>query len=443
MADSYVCSGATMRCSMGTCQAKLTVLPSRTVFLTGQPQANISDHLSMVNLAPFGRCRSLGFPATASATAAAHGKLTPMPCMHNTPFPWMGGKNDYIIKNDPALLKSSTCQCMWGGTISITDDGQHGEGTQWVNKKNRQDFDSEIPLFNDVALGEVNAERQRNSYRPEFDKYPAVLKNKINELANSYRKKGFSPKDSLDRAQSDVHRMAFNQSKKMPMTDELADLNHANPNYKPGNIPYGTNCVIASITFILRKQGYNVTAKGNFNSEQYRKIAGKDNPYKIMINSDGSEAKPTKIRDAIINKVNLDKQKIKKGEISKLSKKSQYYKETLIESCKEEGYYLFLLSWNSKAPVKDKSGKTILDQNGKAIFANQRHATIIKSTKNKEGNIVLTHIEPQTGVPYQNIDTLLDNLALPNEISPNDGVMRIDDKQFNMYYHNIVNIEFK
>ena len=126
--DSYVCSGATMKCSMGTSQAKLTVLPSRTVFLTGQPMANISDHLSMINLAPFGKCRSLGFPATASATAAHHGSLTPMPCMHNTPFPWMSGKDDYIIKGEPALLKSSTCSCMWGGTISITDDGQKDTG---------------------------------------------------------------------------------------------------------------------------------------------------------------------------------------------------------------------------------------------------------------------------------------------------------------------------
>ena len=143
MADSYVCSGATMKCSMGTSQARLTVLPSRTVFLTGQPMANISDHLSMVNLAPFGRCCSLGFPATASATAANHGSLTPMPCMHNTPFPWMGGKNDYIVKGDPALLKSSTCQCIWGGTISIIDEGQHGEGTQWVSKSQQDEFEKD------------------------------------------------------------------------------------------------------------------------------------------------------------------------------------------------------------------------------------------------------------------------------------------------------------
>lgn len=125
---------------MGTSQAKLTVLPDRTVYLTGKPMANISDHKSMVNLGAFGRCRSMGFPATASATAAAQGTLTPMPCMHNTPFPWMGGKNDYIVKGNPALLKSSRCQCMWGGTISLVTDGQVGEGTQWVTKMNKQQF---------------------------------------------------------------------------------------------------------------------------------------------------------------------------------------------------------------------------------------------------------------------------------------------------------------
>lgn len=139
--NSYVCSGATMRCTMGTSQASLTVLPIRTVNLTGKPMANISDHLSFVNLGQFGRCRSLGFPATAAATAAAHGKLTPMPCVHNTPFPWMGGKNDYIIKGDPALLKSSKCQCMWGGTISLVNDGQTYTGPADLSKRSTEEFE--------------------------------------------------------------------------------------------------------------------------------------------------------------------------------------------------------------------------------------------------------------------------------------------------------------
>ena len=124
MADSYVCSGAKMRCTMGDAVATLTVQTPRTVYLCGQPMANISDHVSMANLAPFGLCSSLSFPDTARATAAHLGVLTPMPCIHNTPSPWVPGKADYLVKGQPALLKSSKCQCKWGGIISIIDDGQ-------------------------------------------------------------------------------------------------------------------------------------------------------------------------------------------------------------------------------------------------------------------------------------------------------------------------------
>lgn len=144
MSDSYVCSGAMMKCTMGTAPAKLTVLPTRTADLTGKPQANISDHKTMVNLAPFGLCRSLAFPQTAAATAAALGTLTPTPCMHNTPDPWMGGKNDYLTKGQPTLLKSSICQCKWGGIISIINDGQEGENSS-VDKQPRTVYDTRQP----------------------------------------------------------------------------------------------------------------------------------------------------------------------------------------------------------------------------------------------------------------------------------------------------------
>ena len=129
-----------MRCTMGMAPARLTVLPVRTVNLCGQPMANISDHQSFVNLGAFGNCRSMGFPSTASATAAANGVLTPMPCMHNTPLPWMQGNNTYLVKGQPALMKNSTCTCMWGGTISIIDDGQHGVGAIDVVKMPRENF---------------------------------------------------------------------------------------------------------------------------------------------------------------------------------------------------------------------------------------------------------------------------------------------------------------
>lgn len=124
MADSYVCSKAKIKCSCGDKISTLTVFPDRTIWLTGEPQANISDHISMRNIAPFGKCHTTAYPATGSATAANHGHLTPMPCVPNTPFPWMNGKNDVLLKGQPALLNSSSCKCVWGGTITITFDGQ-------------------------------------------------------------------------------------------------------------------------------------------------------------------------------------------------------------------------------------------------------------------------------------------------------------------------------
>lgn len=124
MALSYICSKARIKCSNGDKISTLTVLPSRTIWLYGQPQANISDHLSMVNIAPCGKCHTTAYPPTGSATAANHGKLTPMPCVPNTPFPWMGGKNDVLLKGYPALISTSKLKCIYGGTITISFDGQ-------------------------------------------------------------------------------------------------------------------------------------------------------------------------------------------------------------------------------------------------------------------------------------------------------------------------------
>lgn len=128
MADSYVCSTATLKCSFGDCTAKLTVYPDRTVFLAGQPMANTSDHISMYNIHPFGKCRTTSYPPTGSATASNHGCLTPMPCIPGTVSEWLNTKSDYKIKGKCALLKSSYLRCKYGGTITIINDGQSPKG---------------------------------------------------------------------------------------------------------------------------------------------------------------------------------------------------------------------------------------------------------------------------------------------------------------------------
>lgn len=122
-----------IKCSMGSAPSALTVLPNRTVLLAGMPMGNISDFKPLVNIAPFGLCRSLANPVVASATAANYGRLQPMPCIPNTMTPWFVGKMDTLIKGQPALLLSCKCTCAWAGIISFKDSGQHGQGAQGVN----------------------------------------------------------------------------------------------------------------------------------------------------------------------------------------------------------------------------------------------------------------------------------------------------------------------
>jgi len=118
-----VCMGATMMCSFGAAPSSLVVLPvNRT--LTGTPAANIMDGKPVVNVPPFGMCSSLANPTVASATSAALGVLTPMPCVPVTPAPWAPGAPTVLIGNMPALDNSSKLMCNWGGVIQITSPGQ-------------------------------------------------------------------------------------------------------------------------------------------------------------------------------------------------------------------------------------------------------------------------------------------------------------------------------
>ena len=141
MEDSYVTSGAKIKCSCGDKISTLTVYPDRTGFLTEKPVANVSDHTSMYNIAPFGKCHTTSYPPTGSATSANHDCLTPMPCVPGTHSKWQNGKNDYIIKGDAALLKSSYCRCCYGGIITIVDDGQVDTGKADLSRKSAETED--------------------------------------------------------------------------------------------------------------------------------------------------------------------------------------------------------------------------------------------------------------------------------------------------------------
>ena len=102
-----VCAGASITCSFGAAPSVLNVLPGASV----------------MNIMPFGMCSSLANPNVASATAAALGVLTPMPCMPMIAGPWMPGSPKLLIGGRPALTSDSMLMCQWGGVIQIAFPG--------------------------------------------------------------------------------------------------------------------------------------------------------------------------------------------------------------------------------------------------------------------------------------------------------------------------------
>jgi len=119
-----VCNGAMMMCSFGMAPSSLVVLPINRTLTNQQPDANIMDHIPLVNIMPFGACFSLANPTVASATAAALGVLTPMPCIPVTPSPWVPGELTVLLGNQPALDNISMLMCNWAGVITFITPGE-------------------------------------------------------------------------------------------------------------------------------------------------------------------------------------------------------------------------------------------------------------------------------------------------------------------------------
>ena len=110
-------AGSMLSCSMGLTPAPLNVLPINRVLGQGPPVGNIMDNKPLLNITPFGLCRSIANPVVASATAAALGVLTPMPCVPVTPAPWISSSR-VLVGGVPVITKSSKCVCIWGGQIT-------------------------------------------------------------------------------------------------------------------------------------------------------------------------------------------------------------------------------------------------------------------------------------------------------------------------------------
>ncbi|MBT0993021.1 DUF4280 domain-containing protein [Cellulomonas sp. DKR-3] len=113
---------AMMQCSFGVAPATLNVLPTNRVMIEGKLAATILDATPLVNIPTFGMCTSLANPAVATATAAALGVLTPMPCVPATSG-WVGGAAQTMIGGIPALTLGAQCVCAFGGVVQILNPG--------------------------------------------------------------------------------------------------------------------------------------------------------------------------------------------------------------------------------------------------------------------------------------------------------------------------------
>lgn len=124
MAGNLVCSGAQMTCSFGAAPSALVVTPQNKVMCGGPPSANIADMKPMANIMPFGMCSSLANPTVASATAAAMGVLTPMPCVPVPSGTWIPGSTTVLLGGMPALNSTCKLMCAYGGVIQFATPGQ-------------------------------------------------------------------------------------------------------------------------------------------------------------------------------------------------------------------------------------------------------------------------------------------------------------------------------
>jgi len=117
-----VALGAITSCTMGSGPSNLNVLPT-PIQIEGRVAATIADSAPMLNIVPFGTCKSLLNPLTAAATIAAAGTLTPAACVPATGTPWVPGAPTTLVAGVPALVAGSTCVCAYGGVITLINAG--------------------------------------------------------------------------------------------------------------------------------------------------------------------------------------------------------------------------------------------------------------------------------------------------------------------------------
>lgn len=186
-------------------------------------------------------------------------------------------------------------------------------------------------------------------------------------------------------------------SKGERMTIDEADKQSANPNY--GKRHFDDNCQTCSPAYMLRLQGFNVTAKACLPGSKSDYLS-RGRSWEVWKNIDGTPAKHTSVNDWMASK-------------GYKQMNPKRYKEFYEENCEEVGVYQTSIKW------KGRGG----------------HATILQRLE--DGSLL--YVEPQVdNSSDRSIDYLCNN-GKTSGLTDNRGVMRIDNKLFNTDFIDIFN----
>lgn len=119
-----LCTGALLQCPYGSAPGAFSALPAPCVLTESRPAGVATDMVPMINIPSFGMCSSLTNPTVASATSAALGTLTPMPCVPVPSGSWTNPSSDVTIGGQPAITDGSKLMCAWGGQVTVKLAGQ-------------------------------------------------------------------------------------------------------------------------------------------------------------------------------------------------------------------------------------------------------------------------------------------------------------------------------
>ena len=116
---SVVTTGSSAICTCGTTSAELIADYDTGAIVNDMIVMTVDMIVSEVNIMSFGECDSLVNPEVSTATAAAGGVTTPMPCVPVVASDWTTGSLTASQDGIAYITDTSTCTCSYGGVISI------------------------------------------------------------------------------------------------------------------------------------------------------------------------------------------------------------------------------------------------------------------------------------------------------------------------------------